>query len=110
ERVRGMAEVVAPDALVDEGAGQHLARIAHEQLEQVRLRRRQLEAAAAAAGVHRAEVERQVREAQQGTRLLRLRTAQQRTQAREELLEVVRLRQIVVGSGIQPFHPVADGV
>ena len=34
ERVRAEAEVVAPDALEDDRAGQHLARVAQEQLEQ----------------------------------------------------------------------------
>src|SRR5712671_253869 len=50
ERVRRMTEVVAPDSLVDEGAREHLTRIAHEELEEVRLRRRQLDAAAVAPG------------------------------------------------------------
>src|SRR2546421_5989341 len=45
ERVRRMAEVVAPDSLVDERAREHLTRIAHEELEEMRLRRRQLDAA-----------------------------------------------------------------
>src|ERR1700730_5032377 len=43
ERVRRVAEVVAPDAFVDQSAWQHLAGIAHEELQQVGLCRRQLE-------------------------------------------------------------------
>ena len=74
------------------------------------LRRRQLEAAAAAARVHRAEIEAQVGEAEHRPRLLGLGAAQERAQPREELLEVVRLREIVVRAGVEPFHPVAHGV
>ncbi len=110
ERVRGVAEVVAPDSLVDERARQHLARVPHEQLEQVGLRRGQLEAAAATAGVHRAEIEAQVGEAQNGARLLGLRAAQQRPQAREELLEVVRLREVVVGTCVEALDAIPDRV
>src|SRR5882757_1255634 len=66
ECVRRVAEVVAPDALVDERAREDLARVAHEELEQVRLGRRQLEAASVAPGLHRTEVERQIGEPQDG--------------------------------------------
>ena len=63
ERVRGRAEVVAPDALVDLRARQHLARVAQEELEQVELGARQLQAAVAARGLARRRVERDVGEA-----------------------------------------------
>ena len=105
-----MAEVVAPHALVDERARQHLAGVAHEQLEQVGLGRRQLETAPSTARVHRPEVEREVAEAEHRARLLGLRASQKRPQASEELVEVVRLRQVVVGARVEPLHPVADGV
>src|SRR3954449_12408445 len=48
ECVRGVAEVVPPDAFVDECAWKHLAWIAHEELEQVCLCRRELEASSVA--------------------------------------------------------------
>src|SRR5262245_18510456 len=86
ERVRRMAEVVAPDTLVDERAGQHLTGVAHEQLEEVRLGRRQLEAAPAAARVHRAQIEREVGETEHVRRLLVERTTQKRAQPGKQLL------------------------
>src|SRR6476660_1854853 len=60
ERVRREAEVVAPDALEDDRTGEHLARVAQEQLEQRELRSRQLDRATVAMHVARAEVERDV--------------------------------------------------
>ena len=105
-----MAEVVAPDTLVDQRAWQHLARVAHEQLEEVRLGRRQLEAAAGPSGVHRPQVEREVGEAQHVGGLLFERGPEQRPQPREQLLERERLRQVVVGAGVQALDSVADGV
>jgi hypothetical protein len=87
-----VAEVVVPDALVDERARQHLPRVPEEELEEVRLGRRQLEAATRPARVHRAEVEREVGEAEHVARRLRLRAAEQSPQPREQLFEVVRLR------------------
>ncbi len=76
----------------------------------MRLGRRQLEAAAGAARVHRAEIERQVGEPEHLARLLGERAAQDRAQAGEQLLELERLRQVVVGAGVEPLDPVADGV
>src|SRR5579859_176357 len=43
ERIRGRPEVVAPDPLEDQGAGEHLPRVAEEELEQVELRPRELD-------------------------------------------------------------------
>src|SRR5437588_5201726 len=98
ERIRGVAEVVAPYALVDERAWKHLAGVAHVELEQVRLSRRQLEAAGASSCVHRAEVEAEVGETEDVCRLLLERPAKERAQSGEEFLERERLRQVVVGA------------
>src|SRR5512133_1311580 len=48
ERIGSEAEVVAPHALEDDRARQHLARVAQEQLEEREFRPRQLDQAAAA--------------------------------------------------------------
>ena len=91
-------------------ARQHLPRVAHEELEQMRFGRRQLEAAAAAARLHRAEIEREVGEAQEVGRLRVDRAPQQRPQTRKQLLERERLRQVVVRARVEPVDPVADGI
>src|SRR5215218_9897880 len=64
ERVRGEAEVVAPDALEDDRAGEHLARVEQEELEQVELRARELDRLAGAPRRPLAGVELDVGEAE----------------------------------------------
>src|SRR5690348_6812281 len=105
-----MAEVVSPHALVDERARQDLPWVAHEQLEQVRFRRRELESPPAAARVHRAEIEGEIGEAEEVGRLLVESAAQERSQPGQQLLERERLRQVVVRTRVEPFHAVADGI
>jgi hypothetical protein len=105
-----VAEVVAPHALVDERAGQHLTRVAQEELEQVRLGRRQLEASPAASRVHRAEIERQIGKAEDVRRFLLESAPQECAQPREQLFERERLGKVIVGAGIEALDPVADGV
>src|SRR5437763_6520416 len=105
-----MAEVVAPDALVDEWPRQHLARVPHEELEQVRLGRRELEAATGAARLHRAEVECEIREAEHVGGLGLHGATQPRTQSRQQLLERERLRQGVVRASIQAVDAAADRI
>src|SRR3954469_6703545 len=65
ERVRARAEVVAPDALEDLRAGEHLARVLEEHGQQLELGARELERALPAAGLPGAAVEHEVGEAQQ---------------------------------------------
>src|SRR3954467_11617587 len=62
ERIRRRSEVVAPNTLVDLRARQHLARVAQEELEQVELGARQLQAALAARCFAGRRVERDVGE------------------------------------------------
>ncbi len=58
-----------------------------------------------------AAVEREVGEAQHAVAVLRrLRAPQQRAQARLELLQGERLDQVVVGAGVEPRHPIVDGI
>ena len=63
-----------------------------------------------AAGVHRAEIEREVGEAQDVERLLLERPAQERAQPGEQLVERERLRQVVVRAGVEALDPVADRI
>jgi D-alanyl-D-alanine carboxypeptidase/D-alanyl-D-alanine-endopeptidase (penicillin-binding protein 4) len=111
ERVGRRAEVVAPDAVEDHLARQHLTGVVHEQLEQQELGARQLDPPRAAVDLVGARVELEVREAQDLAVLLPPGAAQQGAQPREQLLERERLGQVVVGAGLEPGdavgHPVA---
>jgi hypothetical protein len=107
ERVRGEAEVVAPDALEDQRPRQHLAGVEQEQLEQRELRARQLDHFAAALHLTGAGVELEVGEAKRLARAV-ARAPQQRAHAREQLFERERLGQVVVGAGVEPFHAILD--
>ena len=62
QRVRRERRVIAPDPLVDQPAGEHLARVAEEELEQLELDRAQLDLSPAAARVARQQVELEVGE------------------------------------------------
>ena len=112
EAVGGRREVEAPDLLEDEGALQHPARPAQEQLEQGELGAGQLHQPLAAAYLAGGEVHAQVGEGQVlvGVAGLGGDAAQQRAQPGEQLLEGERLGQVVVGAGVEPLDPVADGV
>src|SRR5438309_1384894 len=86
ERVGGGAEVIAPHAVEDRGARQHLARMAHQQFEQQELGARELERALAAARLVRARVELEVLEAQHLLVALPAGAPQERAQPRDQLL------------------------
>src|SRR5579875_3830410 len=62
ERVGARAEVIAPHALEDRRAREHLPRVAHEQLEQQELGARERERALPAPRLVRAQVQAQIRE------------------------------------------------
>src|SRR5829696_7898779 len=109
ERVRGEAEVVAPDALEDDRARQHLAGVEHEQLEQVELGARELDAVSASPDLTRLGIELEVREAQD-TVDRRGAAAQQRPHSREQLVQSKGLDEIVVGAGVEAFYSVSDRV
>ena len=76
------AEVVAPDPLVDLRAGEHLPRVAQEELEQVELGARELQPPLAAGRLARRRVERQVREPQRAVGRTRPARSSARTRAR----------------------------
>src|SRR4051812_11659894 len=108
ERVRGRAEVVAPHALVDLRARQHLTGVAHEELEEVELGACQLQAALAAVRLARRRVDEHVGEAERS--VARPGASQQRAHAGTQLLDRERLDEIVVGAGVEAFDAVVDGV
>src|SRR6184192_3462595 len=81
ERVRAVAEVVAPDSLEDHRSRQHLPWVQHEELEQRELRSRQLDRLAAALDLARARIELEIGELQGLARAVG-RAAQERAQAR----------------------------
>src|SRR5581483_1997655 len=89
ERVRGWTEVVAPDPVEDHVAGEHLPRVAQEELEEQELRPRQLDRTVAAPNLAGARVEGQIGE---GERLVAPdRPPEKRPESRQELLERERL-------------------
>ena len=109
ERVRAEAEVVAPDALVDHRAREHLARVAQEQLEQRELGARQLDRLAVARHLARPRVQLEIAERELLALVVRGDTAKQRAQPREQLVEGERLDEVVVRARVEPGHAVVHG-
>src|SRR5690606_37362673 len=109
EGVRGGRKVVPPYLLQDPLPGQHLAWVPQQQFEQRELGAGQPDLAIAAVHLAGGRVERQVGQ-RQGSGLVsaRGRTAQQRAQPREQLLEGERLREVVVRARVQTGDPVGD--
>jgi hypothetical protein len=103
ERIGARAEVVAPDALEDDRARQHLPGIPQEQLEQRELGARELDRRVAAPDLARSEVELEVGEPQSRVRglVVARRAPEQRAQPSEELRQGERLGEIVVRAGIE---------
>src|SRR6266702_373101 len=101
--------VVGPDVLQDPPPVDHLARVAHEELQQRELLRRQVDRPAVAG--HRAgrRVQLDVFDTQP-YRPLRGTAPDQRPQPGQQLGERERLDQVVVRPGVQPADPVADRV
>src|SRR5215207_9433731 len=100
-----MPEVVAPDALEDHRAGQHLLRIEQEELQQRELSARELDRVAATADFPRCRVELEVGEAEDGIAAFRG-PAKQCAQTCKELLERERLDEVVVGARVQSRHSI----
>ena len=108
ERVRAVAEVVAPDAVEDHRPRQHLPRVAQEQLEQRELGPRQDELLAATGHLAGTGVQLEVGEAERGRLVVGAESAQKRPDARDELLEGERLDEVVVGAGLEACDAVGD--
>ena len=107
EVLRVGAEVVVPDAVVDRRVVEHDTLVAHEQLEQVELGLREIELTGAAPGPPGRRVDAQIGQLHDLVPgLRRLRAAQQRPQPCQQLVQLERLREVVVGARIEPGHPV----
>jgi hypothetical protein len=103
DRVRGREGVIAPNLVEQALARDHDALVAHQVLEQLELALGQLDRALAADHLVRVRVQRQVADAQR-RRAARRAPAQQRAHARQQLLALERLDQVVIGARIQPLH------
>ena len=102
-------EVIAPHALEDRRAREHLPGVGHEELEQQELGARELDRPLTAPDLVRRGVEDEVREAHRGG-VRAVGAAQQRAQARLELLQRERLDEVVVGARVEAGDPVVDRV
>ena len=108
------AEVVAPDALEDQCAGQHLARVAQEQLEQRELGAGQLDRRARRGDASRVRGSsaRSSKASVSSVPAVPARRSSARS-ARQQLLEREGLDEVVVGAGVEPGdavgHVVARG-
>src|SRR4051812_42039454 len=106
----GLAERgIAPDLLEQLVARDHQSLVAHHELEELELAGGELEQAIAAGGLVRGRVELQVADDQRRAAPRRA-PAQERAQPRQQLLEVERLDQVVVGAGVEPLDARVDRV
>src|SRR6185312_11653330 len=96
--------------LEDDGTGQDLPRMKHEELEQQALRARELDLTVPAFHLMSDRIERQIAEPQDLPRRARPRSAQQRAQPREQLVEREWLDDVVVGPGVEARDPVGDRI
>ena len=109
QRVGGRAEVIAPHVLEDRRAGQHLAGMAQEHLQQQELGARERQHPLAAPGLVGEAVQAQVLEGERAVLLVILaRAAQQRAHARQQLAQRERLDEVVVGAGVEARDAVVD--
>jgi hypothetical protein len=97
-----------PHQLEEHGAGDHLARMAHETLQQPELARLQLDALTASPRYPPQQIELEIGDAQCRRRLGETWAARQRVHACQQLREGERLDQVVVAAGIETGDSVID--
>src|SRR4051812_1830793 len=107
DRVRHRQRVIPPDLLQQALARDHEALVAHQVLEQLELAVGELDLPVAAGDLPRVAGQAQVahderRAAPRGT------APQQRAHARQELLALERLREVVVGARVESLDPVVQ--
>src|SRR4051794_25413599 len=100
DRVRDRERVVAPHLVEQLLARDDQALVAHEVLEQLELALRELDAAVAAGDLVGVGVEHEVADTQRRHPAGRA-SAQQRAQARQQLLALERLDEVVVGADVE---------
>src|SRR5262245_59820884 len=110
-----VVEWCGPGGHMPDVAGQHLARyrlapMAEQILEDVIFLGRYVELAPSPQCLVRYEIDLQVLAVQGNGRLATPTAAQQGADARQDFCEGKRLDQVVVGSFVEPVHPVFDGV
>ena len=111
KRVRCRTEVIPPHVLEDGRAGQDLAGVLHEQLEQQELGLRQIDPALVAVDLVGDRVEHHVGEAEDlGVGAVVARTSQQRTDPGLQFAQRERLDQVVVGADIEPLNAIVDRI
>src|SRR3954447_10897227 len=103
DRVGDREGVIAPHLVEQLLARDHQALVAHQVLEQLELALGELDAALPAGDLVRVGVEHQVADAQRRHPARRA-AAQQRAHAREQLLALERLDEVVVGPDVEPLH------
>src|SRR5438105_3144779 len=108
EGIGGGTEVIAPHVLEDLRAGQDLAGVAEEELEEEELRFGQLDRPVAPTHLVGPRVEHQICEPQRLTLSVLTRPTKQRPQAGLELPQGKRFDQVVIRSGIQSPDPVVN--
>src|SRR2546423_6610088 len=94
-------EMQVPDMLEQHRARDHAAFVAHEIFEQLELARQQRNLAAAATGVARDQIDREISDTQDGLLGDGLAAATERLEPRKELDEGERLDEIIVAAGAQ---------
>src|SRR5581483_4392621 len=91
------------------GSRERGARVSHEELEERELARREDEAARSAADLARQRVENDVADADGCGAGVRATAPEEGADARHELVGVERLREIVVGAGLEAADAIGDG-
>src|SRR3569623_274606 len=101
-------EVVVPDVFKQHGAGNHLAGVLHQILEQAELARLQQDGLAAPLALARQPVEAQIPDLEAGGAFARTGAPREHLHTGEQLGEGVRLGEIVVAAGPEAGHPGVD--
>ena len=104
DQVRQRIEAVVPDVFGDVGAADHITLAAEQVLEKRVLLRREWNHSTAALDAPGARIDGQVTAREDRWRERRP-AAEQRTHAREQLGKVIRLLQVIVGTGVEAFDP-----
>src|SRR5207302_546638 len=94
-----------PDGLGDAGAGHRTAGVAHQELEQRELARAQVHHALALGDATGERIEHDVADVERGVLVAQLGATDQRVHARQQLRQIERLGEVVVGAALEALHP-----